>query len=130
MSNRNSETKPSRRQIRFQTGLVAMAHLWKNHVDIYSKSPTKEKIERQSPAKPANLLSTVLLLSVSVIANAPKNVHRQLCEQKCAIKLTPPPEIQKFIKIFVIDISHSSLRDTSFPAVQILKIELPHQTSN
>lgn len=81
---RNSEMKPSRRQTRFQTSLVAMAHFWKNHVYIYSKSPKEEKIELQSPARPANILSIMMLLSVSVIDNAPK-----MCTDSCASKNLP-----------------------------------------
>lgn len=76
--------KPSRGQTKFQTSLVALAHFWKNHVYIYSKSLTEEKIELQSPAKPANIFNTMLLLSVSIIDNAPK-----MCTDSCVSRNLP-----------------------------------------
>jgi len=54
----------------------------------FRMSPTEQKIELQSPAKPANTLSTMLLPTVSLMDNsAPKMFHGQLYEQKSTIKL-------------------------------------------
>lgn len=52
-----------------------MAHFRKNHVYIYNKSATEEKIEFQFPAKPANILSTMLLLSVNITDNSAPKIH-------------------------------------------------------